>query len=184
MKELWRNEKSKAGITLALWGVFLLFVFLLVSCSNQKSTVINNPKSHTETISNQFNNFFVNNQSFKMTFISNTLSIKHIYDVTSKNTNTYEGYVEDDLGINKFRCDEKCYKVYLDHEEEEETYYNEFLMAINYLNTSNLSFKQEGNKIYISKDNNNIIKIIVNDDNKINKIIVEKEDEKITFEIV
>ena len=180
MKELWQNERSKAGISLALWGVFILFVIVLASCGNNKNDSLEKPIVNNQAIEEQLKSLFNNNINFKMTIESNDMSTKKIYDVTLNN-NIYEGYVEDSSGINKFRCDMKCYKVFLDHEEEEELFYNELILNIDYLKYENITLKKESDVSYVYSNEEETIKIITKED-KIAKIVRETDNHKIVFD--
>ncbi len=181
MKELWSSEKGKAGITLALWGVFIIFVFILIACSNTTNSNIQ-PTDKEQNVVHKVDVLLQSNTGFKMTIESKDLSQKIVYDSSFNKNNTYDGYVEDSLGINKFRCDTTCYKVTLDYEEEEPKYYDELVTTINYLKSivpKLETIKNQGFK-YVDKDKST--NIMVND-NMINKIIIESEDNTITFDI-
>ena len=185
MKELWQDERSKAGISLALWGVFLLFVFILVSCGSQNIKPTPETKIDTESISYKLDSLLTSDNGFKMTILKKDESSKRIYDtsfVTSDDSN-YEGYVEDLSGMNRFKCNTACYKVFLDHEEEEPLYYEELINTINSLKIASSKLELDEDKSYFYKDENSSLKVYVNDQKQINKITIDTELDSITFDI-
>ena len=178
MKELWKNEKSKAGITLGLWLVFIFFILLLASCgSSNKKTEPDKATNVTHKLEVLLNS----NNGFKMTIETKDLSEKRVYDSSFTDKDTFEGYVEDKSGINRFRCDTTCYKVFLDHEEEEALYYEELVKTIKKLRTIIPNLITEKDKFYYEDEDKT--SIYVNDECIINKIIIEQEEKNITFDI-
>ena len=200
MKELWQNERSKAGITLGLWMVFIIFVFILASCgtTSKKESATPEPKSDETDILYRLDSLLSSNYSFKLTIEANDLSYKRVYDANKrhdeeKNTDMFEGYIEDSSGINKFRCGDLkftevqtltpiCYKVFLDHEDEEPLYKKEVLQNINYVkqNAKNLEAKEK--HTYSYTDNDVSLKVIDDDNNLINRIVIETNENKVTID--
>lgn len=200
MKELWQNERSKAGITLGLWLVFIFFIFMLASCnsSSRKGVATPEPKSNEEDILYRVSSLLSSDYSFKMTIELNDLSSKRVYDANKyidekTNSDMFSGYIEETSGINKFRCGDlktneyntispTCYKIFLDHEEEELLYKEDVMQNINYVQQNAKRLEKKENHTYLYTKDDKTLKVIDDDNNKIVRIIIETTDEKITID--
>ena len=180
MKEIWKNTRARAGITLGLWIIFIAFVFILASTAEPKNNTL---KKDEVSISNLVNTLLDNPISYKITYETKDLTIKKTLDVSYKDK-TYTGYLEDSNGITKFKCDlDICYKVNLESEEEIEDYY--FTDELNILNikkvVDNLKEDKDHNYSYIDEDKLSY-KVFI-EDNKITKIIYDNDTYTTTFDI-
>ena len=184
MKELWQNERSKAGITLGLWMVFILFIFALISCSNTKDVPAD--KKEEITIKEKIDTFLKNDLSYKITVEEN--DSRKIFNVSYKN-NEYEGYLQDNIGITKFNCKEnKCYTVYLDHQDEiEEYYFKDDLDIFSIRNISDKlslekSLSNDTNYVYTYNEESKAYQINLNED-RIEKIIIKADPYQVIYDI-
>ena len=192
MKELWQNERSKAGITLALWGVFIFALFIVAIVASKKSDIPQEIDFYEKVIENPLESLVDLHDSFIMEVMPLDGSFKRSYDVTIKDGSLYEGYVEDDSGINRFRCDTKCYKVFLDHEEEYPLYFEELLSNIEDLKNSSFTVSQvitrnstnqstEEYKSYIVEQEEKSFQFSLDDNNIVVKIMIETNDKNFSI---
>ena len=198
MKELWENEKGKAGITLTIWLIFIGLVIAMASCGSSKNDVATKePKKEKISIATRIESLLESDYSFEMTKEKNDGSSKIVFEATKyvneeTKAEMFKGYVKTKDGINEFRCGDfktstnftpevTCHKVLMDHEEEDSSYLTVVnIMKIVKNNYSKLEEKEPHNYLFNGEDQT--LKVIDNEDETITKMIIENAEEKITID--
>lgn len=122
-KEIWANSRYKAAIKLCGWFLFLMIIliFCSVSSNNNHNTVENN-KEENKIVFASFAEMQKNllNKNYKYTYkFANNKSNNLIVYNGEINDGVDTGYYESKTETYKYSCyDEKCYKLFTDHQEE------------------------------------------------------------------
>ena len=134
-----KNPRLRSLITLIIWLIFLSFLMLIVSISNNFAA--KNPKTLPKTTTQEeptyyekLNNLLTNNYNYRYTITNNTE--KTIFEGTKKNNNI-TGYRQDKSGIIKYRLENNiAYEILIDNEITTDKLYEN--IKENYLNLNYL----------------------------------------------
>ena len=169
MKKFFENDRLRAGVMLILWCVFILVILILFSCSPKKTKTVDESIVKDINIESKIESLLSNPINYK---ISSTINnVKESYDVTYED-NEYEGYYQNENETFKFKCNKtKCYKLYIDHDEElNESILKNELDIFKLKNIADKFTKEDDYYTYSIEDktyniyleNDNIIRITVN----------------------
>ena len=185
--KVWNTQRGRAGIKLAFYGIFVVFVFLLIIFKHHEppKKFVSTYKSNEKSYSTKIDELRKNNFSYKYIITNQDEKISY---QGRKMLNLESGYKEDSTGIIKYlKENDMTYKLGINDEKEE---YSDLYLNVNpnYLSVNyifdlinNHSYEiqdktyiyplEEGKMINILTDSSHILKITIND----NEIIYDLE---------
>lgn len=123
MKEIWENKRYRSMITLGLWGIFIIFIFILAAFGNNNQNVTEEPKKEKEVIIKELLSQYqnpLNTINYEITITEN--DTKTVLDGTYA-SNKHTGYLTTATEVISYRCENSlCYKTFIDHEEPMDIY--------------------------------------------------------------
>ncbi len=183
----WNTEKGRASLKLAFYGLFVVFVFMLIILGKDSNPTVYkstySAKDYEKDFDMQITELKNNNYSFNYNI---DLNGNKILFYGKKNINVESGYKEDSNGIIKYLKDnDKTYKINIDGKEEITNLYegiNNNYLSVNYILNLIANIKpNKENKVYNYLLENNVNISIETSGNEINKITIK--DNLDTYEL-
>ena len=178
----WNTQKGRAGIKLAIYGLFILFILLLILFRGNIVGPKEYHSSYTEyenTLNDKISNLKKNNFEFKYTIVLNGETTSFY---GKRNKNLEMGYKEDHSGITKYLLENGTYyKVGLEKNEPTTDIYAGFNM--NYLNVTFLTSilerltPEQNDHIYTYNLENNSLLEMETSSSNIKKITIKENQD-------